>query len=41
MVQTILDKVNHIKYMEELEQKLKPYVILDTTEQAMKSICAG
>ena len=32
MVETIIAKVEHIKFMEEIERKVKPYVILDTTE---------
>lgn len=27
--------------MEEIERKIKPYVVLDTTEQAMQCIGAG
>ena len=35
-IEAVLDKVAHIKYMEELEGKLRPYVINYTTSQALK-----
>ena len=41
VVNHLLDKVSHFKYMQELERKVTPYVIADTTGQALKSICAG
>ena len=41
LVEHLVERVSQIKYMEELENKLKPYVICDTTEQALQAICAG
>ena len=41
MIENIVAKVEHVKYMEEIERKIKPYVVLDTTEQALQCIGAG
>ena len=35
MVDLILNKVAHIKYMEEIERKLQPYVIKNSFSNSM------
>ena len=40
MVESVVAKTLHIKYMEELEKKIKPYVISGCTEQSMKLFTA-
>ena len=36
IINTVLDKVSHIKYMEAIDEKVRPFTVIQTTLQGLR-----